>query len=38
LIFALSGALLGGYLGSKKFRPQVVKLNIGGYTLWKGIS
>jgi hypothetical protein len=45
LIFALSGAFLGGYLGSKKFRPQVVKfflnliiLNIGGYTLWKGIS
>jgi uncharacterized membrane protein YfcA len=45
LIFALSGALLGGYLGSKKFRPQVVKfflnliiLNIGGYALWKGIS
>jgi uncharacterized protein len=45
LIFVLSGAFLGGYLGSKKFRPQVVKfflnliiLNIGGYTLWKGIS
>jgi uncharacterized membrane protein YfcA len=45
LIFVLSGALLGSYLGSKKFRPQVVKfflnliiLNIGGYTLWKGIS
>ncbi len=45
LIFVLSGAILGGYLGSKKFKSQVIKfflnliiLNIGGYTLWKGIS
>jgi len=45
LIFVIAGALLGSRLGSIKFKPQVIKfflnliiLNIGGYSLWKGIS